>query len=478
MTQRLLGRILAGGLFLYFLWLTVAGAAYWWHSREAERGTVSRFRPASAHLTSSQRILIFTPHPDDETLGCGGLIQQAVKAGAAVRVVFLTNGDAFPHAVEREYRTLRPNPSDFIRFGETRMQEARTACRFLGLADSSIVFLGFPDGGLSVLWRDGWTPDAALTAKFTKVNHVPYAGTAAPRAPYCGSALLAAIEREISAFRPTDVFTTHPADDHRDHAAASAFVTAALGQLRDAEALPPGGCRLHYYLIHRGNWPQPQGLHPKTRLAPPSEMFGLDTHWSGTALTRDQVLRKKRAIECYRSQMNVMARFMYSFVRTSEFYGTIHPASIESPAHDALTAGVAPTIALIPDAVADNLVRSWRPEGDIAALRITERDGNLDLRVLTSKGPDRSATGRVYVRWFARGAGDMTGALTVQQTRSGEKAGSRCTLEREADGFATVLPASEVRHADAVFVDAEVRASGVMTDRLGPHQVLIKGRPR
>ena len=39
------------------------------------------------------RILIFAPHEDDETIGCGGYIQRAVAVGAHVSLVMITNGD-------------------------------------------------------------------------------------------------------------------------------------------------------------------------------------------------------------------------------------------------------------------------------------------------------------------------------------------------------------------------------------------------
>ena len=47
-------------------------------------------------LRPSARILILAPHPDDESLGTGGLIQQALAAGAALRVLFITDGDNNP----------------------------------------------------------------------------------------------------------------------------------------------------------------------------------------------------------------------------------------------------------------------------------------------------------------------------------------------------------------------------------------------
>ncbi|WP_159944768.1 MULTISPECIES: PIG-L deacetylase family protein [unclassified Nocardiopsis] len=42
---------------------------------------------------SQERILVYAPHPDDETLGCGGLMSKAKAAGAEVFVQFLTVGD-------------------------------------------------------------------------------------------------------------------------------------------------------------------------------------------------------------------------------------------------------------------------------------------------------------------------------------------------------------------------------------------------
>ena len=47
-------------------------------------------------LHQDARILILAPHPDDECLGTGGLIQQALAKGAKVKVIFITNGDNNP----------------------------------------------------------------------------------------------------------------------------------------------------------------------------------------------------------------------------------------------------------------------------------------------------------------------------------------------------------------------------------------------
>ncbi|MEU3310304.1 PIG-L deacetylase family protein [Nocardiopsis sp. NPDC055551] len=42
---------------------------------------------------SQERLLVYSPHPDDETLGCGGLMSKAKRAGAEVYVQFITVGD-------------------------------------------------------------------------------------------------------------------------------------------------------------------------------------------------------------------------------------------------------------------------------------------------------------------------------------------------------------------------------------------------
>ena len=40
-----------------------------------------------------KKVLIIAPHPDDEVIGCGGLISKIKEGGGKVYVLFLTNGD-------------------------------------------------------------------------------------------------------------------------------------------------------------------------------------------------------------------------------------------------------------------------------------------------------------------------------------------------------------------------------------------------
>jgi LmbE family N-acetylglucosaminyl deacetylase len=61
----------------------------------------------SRELKPAQRILILAPHPDDETLGCGGSIALHKAAGAEVRVCMLTDGAGVHYTGDEDIRKLR-----------------------------------------------------------------------------------------------------------------------------------------------------------------------------------------------------------------------------------------------------------------------------------------------------------------------------------------------------------------------------------
>ena len=66
----------------------------------------------------ARKILVVAPHPDDETLGCGGLISLLAQNGSAFYIVFVTDGSA-------SHRNSRAWPS--ARLAAQREQEARNA---------------------------------------------------------------------------------------------------------------------------------------------------------------------------------------------------------------------------------------------------------------------------------------------------------------------------------------------------------------
>jgi LmbE family N-acetylglucosaminyl deacetylase len=84
--------------------------------------------PPAAH------IVIVAPHPDDETLGAGGLIFSCARLGTKVTVISVTDGEAACPEVPA---------LDIV-----RRRELVSAMRALELAPADIFRLGLPDGGL------------------------------------------------------------------------------------------------------------------------------------------------------------------------------------------------------------------------------------------------------------------------------------------------------------------------------------------
>lgn len=81
--------------------------------------------------------LILAPHPDDESLGCGGLIAACCRAGRPPVVVVLTDG-AGSHPGSHAW------PSHRLR--QVRAEEVRAATALLGLPADRLVLLGQTDG--------------------------------------------------------------------------------------------------------------------------------------------------------------------------------------------------------------------------------------------------------------------------------------------------------------------------------------------
>jgi LmbE family N-acetylglucosaminyl deacetylase len=92
-----------------------------------------------AGLLGGRRPLILAPHPDDESLGCGGLIAAACDAGLAPVVAILTDGAA-SHPGSQQY------PPKKLR--ALREREALRATKSLGLPQQNLYFLRAPDARL------------------------------------------------------------------------------------------------------------------------------------------------------------------------------------------------------------------------------------------------------------------------------------------------------------------------------------------
>lgn len=135
-------------------------------------------------------ILVIAPHPDDETLGCGGLIAAAVERGLCVHTVFVTDGGA-SHPGSPTWSRAR--------LAARRRAEGEEALRRLGAGAMPRTFLDLPDAAM------------------------PHPGSAAHEAA------VAAIAQILRDLAPDLVALPWRRDPHGDHRAAWRMTMAAIG---------------------------------------------------------------------------------------------------------------------------------------------------------------------------------------------------------------------------------------------------------
>jgi LmbE family N-acetylglucosaminyl deacetylase len=91
----------------------------------------------------NKKIVVFSPHPDDETVGCGGIIAKRLSEGYTVLIVIMTDGR---HAFSRVLGIdSNPSPEELK---EIRKEEVKRATKILGVPEKDVVFLDFEDGKL------------------------------------------------------------------------------------------------------------------------------------------------------------------------------------------------------------------------------------------------------------------------------------------------------------------------------------------
>jgi LmbE family N-acetylglucosaminyl deacetylase len=207
------------------------------------------------------RLLVLAPHPDDETLGCGGTILRSTGAGQPVDIVFATDGNgAHPKFLGRAGLAAR------------RRREGQAAAAALGVAPERVHCLGFDDGSLTAHQDDVAT---ALT-------------------PLMGD------------LRPDHVLVPSRLDTHRDHVALGVSVRAALrGSGCDADVL-------EYPVWFWDHWPWVPfatiggGSSRRRAIRTTAERWlGVKvlTEFTVAVDVADVLDRKRRALACHETQM-------------------------------------------------------------------------------------------------------------------------------------------------------------------------------
>lgn len=136
--------------------------------------------------------MVFSPHQDDETFGCGGIIALKREQGIPVTVTFLTDGQGNGGLLPR-------SPEQII---ELRKQEALTALQCLGVDKADIHFLEKPDGKLQNLQEQ--------ERKYTIEQLVEL----------------------LKLHQPQEVYVPHSKDCHQDHEATYNLVKEAIAQAK------------------------------------------------------------------------------------------------------------------------------------------------------------------------------------------------------------------------------------------------------
>jgi LmbE family N-acetylglucosaminyl deacetylase len=264
---------------------------------------------------SNQKILIFSPHNDDEVLSSGGYIYDAIASGSYVTVVFLTNGDGHYYSSIKEFHKVYPTANDYIQSGYTRQEESKNALKKLGVSENNIIFLGYPDNSLKELTNGNW--DKAYESKYTKQTKSPYSNSYTKDVSYTGSNVNSDIIKILNQINPEVIIYPNAKDTNKDHTATAEFIKKALNSYNQNNNKK---YIAYSYLIHYWHFPYPKGEHMSNYLMPPMRL--LYQNWQKYSLSDQTQINKYEALNEYKSQLKVpmLKSLMYGFIKRNELF--------------------------------------------------------------------------------------------------------------------------------------------------------------
>ncbi len=280
-------------------------------------------------IPAGVRMLVFSPHPDDETLAAGGLIQRVLESGGQARVVFVTNGDAYLKGVRSLTGRSQISNEDCINYGVRRQAEAVRATARLGLEDKYLIFFGFPDQGIDNLWEDYPSPQNPFTSPYTSYDH-PYISSLVKPVKYDGADLDGEIEQIMADFSPNYIVLPDPRDKHPDHSATGIFVLKAISRSSRTTPQKWANTQILTYLVHFPGYPQTDQWVNRIRAvrSPVEPAVLAPTHWLKFRLSPKEVALKKEAIGSYQSQLKVLGGLMRKFLGSTETFGILDNSQV------------------------------------------------------------------------------------------------------------------------------------------------------
>ncbi|MGZ7117063.1 MAG: PIG-L deacetylase family protein, partial [Methanobacterium sp.] len=250
------------------------------------------------------------------TLGNSAIIREAVEKNATILIVMMTNGDAFSQDFFNMFLNKNNDTNYTGNIGEMRHNEALTAIKKLGLNESNIVFLGYPDAGLKELFINNWDyGNLYKKSKGSNQNdHSPYSFSYEKNASYNGANVVKNLNQIMNDFNPNIILIPDDGDDHQDHWATSAFVRYVAVE-RDYNG------SMYNYLVHKGSeWPTPFYYSPDDELLPPLQIMELDAKWMKQPLNKSDEELKQEAVESHKTQIFAMKDLLESFIRVNEVF--------------------------------------------------------------------------------------------------------------------------------------------------------------
>ncbi len=211
-------------------------------------------------VVEAGRLLVVSPHPDDETLACGALLAASAARDLKPVIVCVTDGRYGPNAVDPEG------------YAAIRSSELAASAEMLGVAPSDVLMLGYEDSKVT--------------------DHV--------------DELIDDLTELLRQHRPQVLAAPSPFDIHADH------VAVAEATRRAAQALP---IRHLEYVVW--GW-----QHPLSWIASVHRQRGLGRPVK--VRTRGLNDKKLEALACYRSQVEsegpLGAKFLHFFTRSNELF--------------------------------------------------------------------------------------------------------------------------------------------------------------
>jgi glucosamine-6-phosphate deaminase len=189
-------------------------------------------------LPSGERILVFSPHPDDDVISMGGILRKLQENGNALVVAYMTSGNiaVFDHDVRRHVDFVE-RAADTLGLDGERVRQRRGVLES-ALASKAPGDVDHPDVQALKQWIRESEAVAALEAlgvpaTAARFLDLPFYRTGTVRKDPVGEADVAIVEGLLDDVRPRRVFVAGDlSDPHGTHRMCKAAIERALARYR------------------------------------------------------------------------------------------------------------------------------------------------------------------------------------------------------------------------------------------------------